>query len=216
MSYVVASVSALKTVALKFDNFTFSSANLTFSFNSSLVNNQNNLNVYKCENWNFTNSSCSNNWQGDSSDTTFNATINTNNVTLVTLNFSAFSLGENQTTTTTTTIAATTTTGSSGDGGGVTTTTRSTTTTIASTTTSIITTTEITTTASSPAKIVKEEKIDFHGVKTWYVIPIVIVAIIILILWYVRYYKEARVDDVFKELKEKWSQQTFVIKSLLT
>jgi len=214
MSYVVTNVRALKTVALKFDNFTFSLANVTFSFNSSLVNNQSNLNVYKCENWNFTNSSCSNSWQGDSSDATFNATININNVTLITLNFSAFSLGENQTTTTTTTtIAATTTTESSGDGGNVATTTRLTTSTTLASTTTITATTEITTTTTAPAaKPIEEEKTVFHGVKTWYVIPVVIIAIFIVIVWYVKYYKEASEDTVFKKLKEKWGQQTFVVK----
>jgi hypothetical protein len=171
------------------------------------------LNVYKCENWNFTNSSCSNSWQGDSSDATFNATININNVTLITLNFSAFSLGENQTTTTTTTIAATTTIESSGNGGNVATTTRLTTSTTLASTTTITATTEINTTTTAPAaKPIEVEKTVFHGVKTWYVIPVVIIAIFIVIVWYVKYYKEASEDIMFKKLKEKWSQQTFVVK----
>jgi len=217
MSYVVSNVTALKTVALRFDNFTFSRANLTFLFNSSLVNNSNNLNVYKCDNWSFTDSNCSNSWMTDVNDVTFNATINTNNVTLITLNFSAFSLGENQTTTTTTTIATTTTTESSGDGGGSnTTTTRLTTTTLANTTTSTISETTTTAIQTTTTTTIQEEKIAAHGIKAWYVIPVFIVSIMVVIAWYIKYYREASEDTVFKSLKEKWSQQTFVVKFSFT
>jgi len=215
MSNITTNVTALKTVVLKFDNFTFSRANLTFLFNANLVNNQSNLNVYKCDNWSFSNSNCSDNWKMDSSDPTFNATINTNNVTLVTLNFSAFSLGENQsittTTTTTTTIAATTTPASSEDGGSVGNTTMTTTSTI---TTLIQTTTEMTTTTEPSQNVVtqqeenttitKEEKNVEHGIKAWYLIPIFIIAAAIVGLWYFKYYKENSDDEVFKRLKQKW------------
>jgi hypothetical protein len=215
MGNISSNVNTLKTIALKFDNFTFSTANLTFFFNSSLVNNSNNLNVYKCDDWNFTNSSCSNNWRGDSSDTTFNATINTNNVSLVTLNFSAFSLGENQTTTTTTTtVAATTTIESSGDGstgGNATTTIHPTTTTTLANTTTSTTTTTIPETTTITTTTIKEEKIAAYGVKNWYVIPVVIVAIMIVVVWYIKYYKEGTEDTVFKRLKQKWHQQNFVV-----
>lgn len=330
MGNISSNVNTLKTVALKFDNFTFSRANLTFFFSSSLVNNESNLKVYKCHDWNFTGSNCSSNWQADLDDNTFNATINYNNtvinsnVTLVTLNFSAFSLGENQTTTTTTTttttiISAPTTTvsGDGSNGGGTTTTSSTTTTTIPSwmnktevslylngtqgnfyyynnthanftvtvnvtggivnlktnitgwitqtsttplintsiitcgtnntfynvtgwfnqtgnftsdsevhyvicyanvTTTNITTTTtmitdSLTTTTTTTATIqsttttttIKEEKIAAHGTKTWYVIPVLIVAIMIVVVWYIKYYKEASQDIVFKRLKEKWN-----------
>jgi serine protease AprX len=320
---ISSNVNTLKTIALKFDNFTFSTANLTFFFNSSLVNNSNNLNVYKCDDWNFTGSNCSTSWVGDSSDTTFNATINYNNtviysnVTLITLNFSAFSLGENQstttTTTTTTTIAATTTTESSGDSGSDSTTTTmpswmnrtqvnlylngtqgnfyylnnsyanltvtvnvtggivnlktnmtgwaiqtdttpltnlsiitcsdnktyynitgwfnqtanytsdsetyyaicyvTTTTNITTTTTTILSTTVTTTIqgTTTTTTTIKEEKIAAPGIKNWYVIPIVVIAIMIVVVWYIKYYKEAGEDVVFKRLKQKWHQQNFVV-----
>jgi serine protease AprX len=221
MGNLSSNVNTLKTVAIKFDNFTFSSANLTFLFNPNLVNNYSNLNVYKCHNWSFTNSNCSSNWQKDSDDTTFNAIINNNNVTLFTLNFSAFSLSENQTTTTTTTttIAATTTTVSSGDGGdgGSNPTTTTTTSTISTTST-------IETTVSSRQQpsgtttttVVEEEKIVTHEIKAWYIIPVLIVAISIVVFWYVKYYKESGEDIVFKTLKEKWGQHIFVVNFSLT
>jgi uncharacterized protein YlbG (UPF0298 family) len=312
MSYVATNVNAIKTIALKFDNFTFSIANLTFLFNSSLVINQSNLNVYKCHDWNFTYSNCSNNWQVDSIDTTFNPTINSNNVTLITSNFSAFSLGENRTTSTTTT---TTTTESPEDSGnsnndnssGMNRTEVSlylngtrgnfyyynntyanftvtvnvsgyavsldtdmpdwviqndttpltiispvtcninntyynitgwfnktnnytsdsethyaicyvnteTTTTILLTTTS--TTIETTTTIqNTTTTTINEEKTATSVSKAWYIVPILIVSIVVVVFWYVKYYKEAQQDIVFKRLKEKWGQQTFVVKFSFT
>ena len=215
MTYVVADVTAVKTIALKFENFTFSRANLTFIFNSSLVTDSNNLHVYRCGNWNFTNSNCIDSWKRDDNDATFNVTINTNNVTLITSNFSAFSLGE-QIVTTTTIAGTTESSGDFGGGGRVTTTTLSnvTTTTALLTTTSQTMTTHVNTTVSATTTTISGKKP--IGIKTWYVIPIIIVFIAVALFGYVKYYRKSSEGDEFKQLKEKWTQQTFVVKLSFT
>ena len=139
----------IKTVVFQPQNFSFSFANMTFKFNESLITSYENLEVYKCGYWNFTNASCNGTWVNDTYDESFNATINQNNVSLVTLSFSAFSLSETQTTTTSTSTSTTTTTISDGGGNGGRSTTTSTTTT-SSTTTSTVSSTTTTTSITIP------------------------------------------------------------------
>jgi serine protease AprX len=276
MNYIVSDVRALKTVVLKFDNFTFSSANLTFPFNSSLVTNQTHhtyLTVYKCDDWNFTYSNCSSSWVEDHYDDTFYTTINTDNLTLVTLNFSAFSLGEapgycqilsdwikaylneecgdsgynstadinkdkiinildgvavelnwyNETwckekyedQSNPCSSPTTTTASSDGDGGGNLKTTVSISTTTAASTTTIsqATTTRATTTESEETSTTTPGK-KFKEIKTWYVIPIVLVSVVvaIVIMLYVKHQKEVAEELAFKRLKEKWRKKDFINK----
>ncbi|MDI6826200.1 MAG: S8 family serine peptidase [Candidatus Aenigmarchaeota archaeon] len=215
MSYVLTNVRSIKTVALKFENFTFSSANLTFSFDSSLVNNRSNLEVYRCQGWSFANSDCESSWQRDSSDDTFNATINENNVTLITSNFSSFSLGENETITTTSTSTTTTI---SGGGGAITTTsttipiTTSTTIPITTSTTVSITTSTVLETTTLPIGVSERE------ISHLWFSPLIVVFVVILavVVYYLRLRKKPGVDEVFEDLKEKWSQHTFVVRLSFT
>jgi serine protease AprX len=202
-------VYAIKTVAAKFENFSFSLVNLSFSFNQNLVTNSSALNTYRCSDWNFVNSNCSTNWSNDSSDSVFNATIGTNNVTIISLNLSAFSLGETRTTTTTTTTSPITTTtassSSSNSGGNVTTTT--TTTTVQTTTSSTTTTSSpVTTTLSTTTTI--STKTGINSVKTdWYLALIPVFALIGFIVWFI-FLRKTKVDE-FKKLKEKWNGQSY-------
>ena len=201
---------AIKTVAAKFENFNFSLANLSFSFNQSLVTNSSALELYRCSDWNFINSNCSSTWTNDSYDTVFNGTIGTNNVTIVSLNLSAFSLGESQittTTTTTTTHPATTTvtSSSSSSSGNVTT---STTTVITTTTTSSTTSPETTTsppvTTNPSITTTISTKNEITSVQTgWYLVLVPIFALIGFIVWFI-FLRKSKVDE-FKKLKEKWS-----------
>lgn len=89
-------VSNIRAVAVELTNFSFVDANLSFTFNESLVTNRNKLKVYRCEKWNFSSSSCNSTWYEDSSDLTFNATIHQNNVSLITSGFSGYSLSETE------------------------------------------------------------------------------------------------------------------------
>lgn len=199
---------SIKTVALKFDNFTFNTANLTFDFNPSLVSNVTALQVYKCSNWNFATSNCSVSWTNDSADATFNATNTSNNVIVTSANFSAFSFGETQTTTTTTTPAATTTvsSSSSSSGGGTTTTTVPNTTSTSTTTTVITTTTPVVISDSIVATTISTEE-QTTGVKTaWYLVLIPTFAVVVAIVWFL-FLRKPGVDN-FQRLKEKWSNRS--------
>jgi serine protease AprX len=202
-------VYAIKTVAAKFENFSFSLVNLSFSFNSSIVTNSSVLELYRCSDWNFINSNCSVVWTNDSYDAVFNGTIGTSNVTIVSLNLSAFSLGETQTTTTTTTTTpAETTTVASSSGsssGNVTTSTTTivTTTTTSSTTSPATTTSPLVTTNPSITTTVSTKK-EITSVQTaWYLVLIPVFALIGFIIWFI-FLRKSSVDE-FKKLKEKWS-----------
>jgi len=207
-----ANVYAIKTVAAKFENFNFSLVNLSFDFNSGLVNDTSALEVYRCSNWNFISSNCSIDWTNDTTDAVFNTTIGTSNVTVVSLNLSAFSLGETQTTTTiptTTTAPATTTVSSSGgSNGNVTTTTpNATTTTIQETTTSPTTTTSPSVATPPSTTTTISTKKEIAEVQTaWYLALIPSFALIGLIVWFIFLRKPK--EDVFKKLKEKWASRS--------
>jgi hypothetical protein len=211
-------VYAIKTIAAKFENFNFSSVNLSFSFNSSLVTNSSALELYRCSDWNFASSNCTTTWTNDSYDVTFNRTIGTNNITIVSLNLSAFSLGETQTTTTTTTTTtpATTTVSSSGPGSSDNTTTTTignvtnTTTTTTTTTTTIQTTTSPATTTYPPVTTIYSMTTTIStkketSVKTaWYLVLVPTFALIGFIVWFI-FLRKSKVDE-FDKLKEKWSR----------
>jgi len=70
----------IKTVAYQLYNFTYNVTDVNFTFNPSLVHDPNNLMVYKCRDWNFTNFTCNVTWVdvtevGDY-DISFKASIN--------------------------------------------------------------------------------------------------------------------------------------------
>ena len=201
-------VHATKTVAAKFENFNFSLVNLSFSFNQSLVTNSSALKLYRCSDWNFISSNCSVTWTNDSSDAVFNGTIGTSNVTIVSLNLSAFSLGETQTTTTTTTTTpAETTTVASSPGGSssnvTTSTTTIVTTTTTSSTTSPATTTSPSVTTNPSITTTISTKKEITSVQTaWYLVLIPVFALIGFIIWFI-FLRKSRIDE-FQRLKEKW------------
>lgn len=140
----VSETNIIKGFGIDLEGISFDRSNMTFHFNDSLVSNASKLIVYKCSDWNVT---CQGSWVNYNS----NSTINTNNASLVTWNYSAFALVENvteeetvttttTTTSSTTTVAGTVSSGGSSGGDGTTTTTSTSTTTVEETTTIITTT----------------------------------------------------------------------------
>jgi len=180
------SVKAIKTVALKFLNFSFEEANLFFTFNSSLVSNASNLEVYECSDWNFSNSSCETNWINDSSSLSFNSSISENNVSIITSNFSAFSLGEATTSTTSSTTTSTTTTIPGGSQVSqapatsvATTSVQETTSSVETTSTAPPTTSSAPSTSSSTTSVVQEKR----RVSKYFLFLPVILLLVAVILW---------------------------------
>ncbi|MCX6821161.1 MAG: hypothetical protein NTW30_00110 [Candidatus Aenigmarchaeota archaeon] len=84
-----------------------------------------------------------------------------------------------------------------------------TTTTIPETTTTITnatTTTSITSTNVSSTTITIPEE-ETKGMKTWYVIPIILIFVLVgIVLWYLNYMKKPAESTEFEKIKEKWSQ----------
>ena len=84
-----------------------------------------------------------------------------------------------------------------------------TTTTIPETTTTITitsSTTSITSTNASSTTITIPEE-ETKGKKTWYVIPIILVFVLVgIVLWYLNYMKKPAESTEFEKIKEKWSQ----------
>ena len=84
-----------------------------------------------------------------------------------------------------------------------------TTTTIPETTTTITitsSTTSITSTNASSTTITIPEE-ETKGKKTWYVIPIILVFVLVgIVLWYLNYMKKPAESTEFEQLKKKWNQ----------
>jgi hypothetical protein len=205
VSYVTTNVLAIKSVALKFENFSFSVANLTFSFNSSLVSNPSALKVYKCSNWDFTGSSCSVSWVEDSSDSTFNASIGSDRVMINASTLSAFSLGETQSTTTTTIPATTTVSTGGGMESNATTTTTITTTT---TTTTTVVTTTLATTTTTPVTVATTPEEETKPVRTHHFLVLIpAFAVVAFVIWFVFFRKKEEKVMTFEDLKRKWAKK---------